>query len=298
MSYAIRNSLILLVVLLLFAGGGWAYIEYFQVDKIEQLETQVAQRNQKLQQMQQVADQYTALAQAYEEARAYFNNYEKALYLSSDEDKVFDFLTTLNRGQAYNDFSFAFTDSTVQNRYGIMNIEIAGEGSYRNVVNFIRGIELSKPLNKVRNVTITPAGPGEAEEGAEADANANRFNRVNYSFDLHSYYDRSEILERPSFDIFSGMYASVHNPFFPLVRDVQPNTEDQVNVEQSHLVALSSDRVFLIDQNGVMRQIRIGEEVYLGKLTSINLSNRTATFTLNKGGIVKSITLEVENENS
>lgn len=286
MSYALRNTLILLIVLLLFAGAGWAYIEYVQVDQIETLETQLTERRQKLQQMQQVADDYNALATAYEEAREYFNNYQKALYLSSDEDKVYDFLTNLNREMAYNDFSFSFADSSVHSRYGVLNMEISGQGAYRNVANFIRGIERSQPLNKIKNLTVTPINQEE------------EYGRVNYSFDLSSYYDRSEILDKPSFDMFSGMYASVHNPFFPLVRDIEPNTEGAVNVEQSKLVALSSDRVFLIDQSGVMRQIRVGEEVYLGKLTSINLNNRTATFTLNKGGIVKSITLEVENENS
>ncbi|MBN2731054.1 MAG: type 4a pilus biogenesis protein PilO [Balneolaceae bacterium] len=285
MSYAVRNTLILLVVLILFVAGGWAYIHYFQVEKIDTLKVQVEEKRQELQQKQQIADQYSSIAQTYQEASDYFNNYNKALYRSSDEDKVFDFLTTLNRGAANNDFNFAFSDSTIHPKYGILNMEISGEGSYRNFFNFVRAIELSKPLNKVKNVSVTPI---KVED---------EYGRVNYSFNLESYYDRSEILEEPPLEVFTGAYTSVHNPFFPLVRDVQPNTENKINVEQSQLVALSTDRVFLIDQTGVMQQVRIGEEVYLGKLSSINLSNRSATFTLNKGGIVETVTLEVQNEN-
>lgn len=285
MSYALRNSLILLVVLVLFIAGGWGYIQYFQTGKIETLESQVEKKKQELQQKEQIAAQYNAIAQSYQEASEYFNNYQKALYLSSDEDKVFDFLTTINRGAANNDFNFAFTDSTLNTQYGVLNMKITGEGSYRNLVNFIRGIELSKPLNKVKNVTITPI---KVEQ---------EYGRVNYSFNLEGYYDRSEILETPTYDIFTGSYASLNNPFFPLVRDVKPNEDNKINVEQSSLVALSTDRVFLVDQTGVMQQIRIGEEVYLGKLSTINLSNKTATFTLNKGGIGETVTLEVQNDN-
>lgn len=285
MSYAIRNSLILFLVLLLFAAGGWAYINYYQLEEIDTLNAELKSKKQELQQKQRVADQYQAIAQSYEKASAYFNNYEKALYVSSDEDKVFDFLNTINQGTAANDFNFSFTDSTIYDRYGVMNMEINGEARYRNLVNFIRGIELSKPLNKVRNLSVTPI---QVED---------EYNIVSYNFNLQSYYDRSKILETPTLDTYSGMYASVHNPFFPLVRDVKPNTEDEINVENSELVALSSDRVFLVDQNGVMQQVRIGESVYLGKLSSIDLNNRTATFMLNKGGITEAVTLEVENEN-
>lgn len=285
MSYAVRNTLILLVVLILFVAGGWGYIHYFQVEKIDTLGVQVEEKRQELQQKQQVANQYNAIAQTYQEASDYFNNYNKVLYRSSDEDKVFDFLTTLNRGAANNDFNFAFSDSTIHSEYGILNMEITGEGSYRNFVNFVQAIELSKPLNKVKNVSVTPI---KVED---------EYGRINYSFNLESYYDRSEILEEPALEVFTGAYASVYNPFFPLVRNVQPNSENMVNVEQSHLVALSTDRIFLVDQTGVMQQVRIGEEVYLGKLSSINLSNRSATFTLNKGGIVETVTLEVQNEN-
>lgn len=285
MSYALRNTLILLVVLILFVAGGWAYMHYFQVEKIEKLDTQLEAKRQELRQKQQIANQYDAIAQTYEEASAYFNNYNKALYRSSDEDKVFDFLTSLNRGAANNDFNFAFTDSVTYPKYGIINMEITGEGEYRNLFNFIRAIELSKPLNKVKNVSITPI---KVED---------EYGRVSYSFNLESYYDRSEILEEPPLEVYNGAFASVYNPFFPLVRDIAPNADNKINVEQSKLVALSTDRVFLIDQTGVMRQVRVGDEVYLGKLSSINLSNRTATFTLNKGGIVKMVTLEVQNEN-
>lgn len=285
MSYALRNTLILLIVLILMVGGGWAYMHYFQVQKIETLTTRLTTKKQELQQKQQIANQYDAIAETYEEASAYFNNYNKALYRSSDEDNVFDFLTALNSGAANNEFNFAFTDSVTYPKYGVINMEINGESTYRNLVNFIRAIELSKPLNKVKDVSITPV---KIED---------EYGRVNYKFKLESYYDRSEILEKPPLDIFNGAFVSVHNPFFPLVRDIAPNTENKINVEQSKLVALSTDRVFLIDQTGVMRQVNIGDEVYLGQLTSINLNKRSATFTLNKGGIVKTVTLEVENEN-
>lgn len=286
MSHAIRNSLILLIVLCLFVAVSWGYIEYYQIPEKEQLTEQLEQKQQELQTNQQIANQFESIKESYQEASAYYNNYDKALYRDSNEDDVYDFINSLNRGASYVNFNFSFVDSTLYERYGVLNMEISGEGRYRNFVNFVRHIELSKPLNKVKKVSISPLVTED-----------NEFDHVTFSFNLESYYDRTKILEEPSYDINNVAYASVNNPFFPLVRDVQPNEAGLVNVSQSQLVALSSNRVFIVDQNGVLQQLQIGDEVYLGKLTSINLNNRTATFTLNEGGIVRTETLEVNNEN-
>ncbi|HYW35307.1 MAG TPA: type 4a pilus biogenesis protein PilO [Balneolaceae bacterium] len=280
MSYAIRNSLILLIVLLLFVGGGWGYIYYFQQEKIDKLQKELTTKKHTLKQKQQIADQYQPISKSYKKASKYYKNFQKALYVSSSQNKVFGFLTRLNHADARNNFNFKFKDSTTHKKYGVMQMKIEGKGPYRNVVNFIRGIELSKPLNKIKNVSLYPV------KGVQD------FDSVSYSFTLKSYYDRSKILAKPSFDISYNIRAALHNPFYPLVHNIRPNTDHKVNIKKSKLVALSTNKVFLIDQNGVMRVIKIGGRVYLGKLTNINLSNRTATFTLIEGGIKKTVKLK------
>ena len=285
MSYAVRNSLILLVVLILFVGGGWAYFYFVQNPEIEKLEQQVSDKSQELREKRQIANQYNTVLEQFENATFFINNYEKTLYTDSNEDKVFDFMNTLNTGNSYTDFTFSFNDSTAQGQYGIMSMNISGEGYYRYLVNFIRKLESSKPLNKVVELDITPINDLE------------NYGRVSYSYRLESYYNRGTEFGSPSMDIASPTYASLNNPFFPLIREIEPNEENLTNIEASELLALSSNRVFLLDQNGELQKIRMGERVYLGNLTNINLSEGSATFQLNKGGIIERITLEVNNEN-
>lgn len=282
MSYALRNSLILLVVLVLFIAGGWGYISYFQTPKISDLEQEVSQKTTELQQKQQVANQYETVLNQFENARFYINNFDKVLYIDNNEDEVFDYLNTLNSGSSYTDFSFSFNDSTAQGQYGIIRMNISGSGYYRYFTNFIRQIEFSQPLNKISQVNITPINAVED------------YGKVNYSFVLESYYDRVNVLEPGSFDISENTYASLYNPFFPLIRNVEPNTEDLINIEQSSLLALSSEKAFILDQNGVMQQLKVGDKVYLGNLRTVNLNEGTAKFELNKGGIIEIITLEVQ----
>ncbi len=278
-SYANRNTLVLLLVLILFAGVAWGYISYYQEPIVSKLQKDLAAKEKELTQKEAIAARYDILLKTYREANEYFKNYDKALYQSNNEDKIFEFLTALNRGSAYNDFNFIFADSTTYEKYGVLSMEINGSGYYRNVVNFVRAIELSEPLNKVRNLNISPI---------KKDSS---YNYVQYSFDLTSYYDRTKILEKRTPEANYNTYASVFNPFYPLIHDIKPNLSDKINVNRSELIAFSTGSVFLIDQNGILHQLKIGDEVYLGRLSDINLRDRTATFTLNKGGIIDEVTL-------
>ncbi|NGP87989.1 type 4a pilus biogenesis protein PilO [Fodinibius halophilus] len=289
MSYGVRNTLILLFVLTAFIGGGWGYIYFYQKPQIKELKKDVQETRQELNNKQQTADQYPLLQEQFKEAKSFFNNYNKALYPSSNEDLVYEFLTNVGRGSAYTDFSFSFIDSTEYGQYGTIKMVITGEGYYRNLNNFIRQIELSRPLNKVSGVKVNPINDLES------------YGKVDFNFTLTSFYDRVKLLGEPDLAIKNNLLGSVHNPFFPLIRTVKHNDDNLVNVESSSLVAISSDQVFMIDQNGVMKKLSIGDDVYLGELTKINVNKGSATFRLNKGGIIDQLTLQVnkdENESS
>jgi Tfp pilus assembly protein PilO len=284
MSYGLRNTLILLVVLTIFVGGGWSYLYFYQEPQIEELQGQVEQARSEYENKKQIADRYPTLLNRYEKATEFLNNFPKTLYPNSNEDNVYDFLNTVSSGSAYTDFTFTFSDSTVQGDYGIMNMEIAGEGYYRNFVNYIRQIELSTPVNKINNISVSPINQLES------------YGMVSFSFTIASYYDRAKVLGEPSTTVSNDILGSIYNPFYPLIRSIENNTENLIDIEQSTLLAVSGDRVFLLDQGGAMQKLRPGDEVYLGELTSINVNRGSATFVLNKGGIIDRITLQVNND--
>jgi Tfp pilus assembly protein PilO len=284
MSYGLRNTIILLVVLTTFIGGGWSYIYFFQQPQLEDLEQNVEQARQELDQKQQKADQLPVLENQFKEATKFFNNYNKGLYPNSNEDNVYDFLDRVSTGSAYTEFTFSFSDSTTYGKYGTIAMQVTGQGYYRNFNNFIRQIELSKPLNKVSGITVSPINELES------------YGKVNYQFSLMSFYDRVKLLGESSLTITNNLMGSVNNPFFPLIRSVRGNENNLVNVENSSLLAISPNKIFLLDQYGVMKRLSEGDEVYLGQLSSINIDEGTASFTLNKGGIIERITLQVNND--
>jgi len=285
MSYALRNTIILLVTLFIIIGGEWAYIQFFQKPELEKLEESLQQKQSDLNSKLSIVSGYEDLVNTYERAVERIESYDKALYESNNPDDVYDYLNKINTGNSFLTYDYLYSDSIIYDQYGAITSDLSGSGSYASLVNFINKLENSKLINKVSNVNISSAGTPE------------NYNEVSFSFTLNSLYERVQVLEDIDTEniIRTNPEVSTYNPFYPLIRDTfEPNDEGLLNVETSRLVGLSGNKVFAIDQNGNLVTLREGDRVYLGTLQSIDITARTATFQLNKGGIIESITLEVQ----
>lgn len=282
MSYAIRNTIILFMVLALLLGGGYAYIMFFQIPQIEELEEDLEQVETELQTKQQTAAELPALRERFEESERFIEEYDKTLFDNNNPDRVYRFLSIISSTDPV-EFDYVFNDSTSTDQYGVLQSQITGSGSYRAVLNFISRIEHSPPVQKIDDITITPIN----EVG--------RYGTVNFSFQLQSFYDNQNAFstERTP-GVAQAVQISQNNPFYPLIRNVEPNEDDLLDAEESRLVGIGSGRVYLQHQNGQLVTLRENDEVYLGRLETIDMNAGEVTFRLNKGGIIDLITLEVQ----
>lgn len=285
MSYAVRNTIILLVTLFLIVGLGLGYTKYFLAGKIQQLEQDLTAKEQDLDSKQNINSDFAELNLRYETALVVIENYNKALFNSNRPDEVFDFINLVNQEspeQVY--FDYIFSDSIPENQYGIIQSSLSGYGDYGAFVSFINKIENSQLLNKVSNVIVSP---GRNDDGP---------NGINFSLTLDSYYQKAELFDSSmtEFKIIEDPDISTFNPLYPLIQNTLPaNSDNLLNAETARIVGLTSSRVFIINQFGKVVSLKVGDKVYLGYLSAINLENKTATFSLNKGGIQEVVTLEV-----
>lgn len=290
MSYGVRNTIILLVALLLFGGGAFAYIQFVQVPEIERLETSMQEKQQDYNNKKAISDAFPQLNENYQNALSIIENYDKSLYKTPNPDDVFDYLNYISNSsenlKVY--FDFNFVDSTAQDQYGIIRSNLNGYGNFVNVVNFINTIENSQLLNKVTGLSLVP--PGGNNEGQE-------ITDITFNFTLESYYERIPIQENITRTnvLTRNQQVSTFNPFYPLIQPtVPPNTDNLINVEQSRIIGMTASRIFIVDQGGNVQSLTVGDDVYLGSLQRIDINNKSATFNLNKGGITELVTLEIE----
>lgn len=288
MSYAVRNTIILLVTLTLFVGAAFSYIKFFQMSELQDLQTSVTEKQKDFNSKKATSDAFPALNQRYQQALSIIENADKSLFKSPNPDDIYDYLNYISNSSTSSKvfFDFVFVDSTAQDQYGIVNAEINGYGSYTNFVNFVNKIENSQLLNKISEITLTPPG-----------SNPEELNDITFTFIIQSYYERIPIQDGLTLtsQLTMDERVSTYNPFYPLIQEIiPPNDDNLINVEQSRLIGLTASRIFLVDQGGNINSLRKGDEVYLGELESIDLKNKSATFNLNKGGITELVTLEIE----
>lgn len=283
MSYALRNTLILLLFFVIIAGSGFSYIYFIQKSTIEELEETLAQNESEYEELSTIAETYPFMESAVESAEAFIDNYDKTLFPTNDPDQIYKFLSEINMEWPRVEFNFIFNDSTTLEQYGIVSSTISGLGSYRAIYNFVNRIENSRPVQKVSNIQLTPINQ------------LGEYGNSNFSFDVQSYYARSDEIEVSEEDLVM-VYRNpdlFHNPFYPLIRDIEPNEDNLTNVENSNLIGISSSRIFLRNQDGQLVNLSMNDPVYLGRLVSINVQSGQAIFRLNKGGIIEDVTLEV-----
>ncbi|MEX1011112.1 MAG: hypothetical protein WDZ29_03545 [Balneolaceae bacterium] len=284
MSYALRNTIVLLVALMLLAGGGFSYIYFFQLSEVERLESELQSLEEEYESVSAVAAVFPLAQSRVQRAENFIESFDRSLFKGNNPDAVYRNLVQLNQFSPYINFNFIFTDSTQQEAYGSVRSNISGSGPYRAVYNFVNRIENSMAVQRINEFQMTPINePGE-------------YGNVNFSFVLQSIYDRTDFFDisEENFQIAMNPPNLFHNPFFPLLRDVEPNVDELVNVGDSQLIGLSNNRIFLRNQEGQLVQLAVGDQVWLGRLEEIDTRQRLARFRLNRGGLIEVVTLEVQ----
>lgn len=284
MSYALRNTIILLVTLFLFVGAGLGFTKFYQQGRIVDLAAELEVQNQDLTSKQQIRDQYPSLLNRYNTAREIVLGYDKTLFPSNDPDDVYNYLSEIQGEELEIYYDFILEDSTQQGQYGIINSNITGLGVYSDFVTFVNQLENSELLNKISEISVLPGN------------NIEDLEYVDFAFKLQSYYQRESFeAQNSGIDpIRMNQNISVFNPFKPLIlNDIPPNTDNLIDVQTSRLLGLTGSRVFIVDNTGKRHSLKIGDKVYLGYLETINTQEREAVFSLDKGGINEFFTLKV-----
>jgi hypothetical protein len=117
---------------------------------------------------------------------------------------------------------------------------------------------------------------------------------VAYEMVVHAYFSSvAELANAPGQAGTVPNYLSV-DPFGPIIwADVPPNLDGLVEIERSDLKAVIPGKAFVLDQENTIRTLGEGDEVYLGYVTRIIPEEGRIECTLNKGGIIERVELQI-----
>jgi hypothetical protein len=267
-------------------AGGWLYIHNAFDNEIDNARNTLNERETELSELQNLANQFSSVQANYNDVIFKRTNFPKELLPTNSSSDVFNYLQELNQDISFTGLNYSFTDSVINEDYGIVNVTVAGEGNYSNLTNFLYRIEHSRPIIQINSLQLNNI------------VELEKLNRVNFQLSMGAYYRRGNWTNYNTSLTASNPLGSInHNPYYPLIRPIPPNDENLPDVEASRLIALTGSRVHIIDQNGVLNRLSVGDRVYLGQLSEIDLENNEAIFDLNRGGIGDRIVLTLSQDN-
>lgn len=265
-------------VWIIMVGAGWSRFYWVEDAEISRLDKEEVQKKEKLHNHQKIANNYDNLVTQYETLKDKVKESAKLLVKARNADQVYSSLISLGSDSAFTYMNFIATDSTYYDQFGLLEFDVSGEGHYKNFNQFVNRLEYGRPLFKIKKMSIQPL------------TDLGNLGRVNYSFKLQSLFDRDSLFEDYPKQPTKELPAYTYNSFYPLIHDVRENEDGLPDVEKSQLVSVGENFVSLRDQNGKIQYIYLGDRVYLGKLVTVDTDKNSATFELNKGGIIKYIT--------
>ncbi|MCF7822728.1 MAG: LysM peptidoglycan-binding domain-containing protein [Candidatus Marinimicrobia bacterium] len=406
MSYSVRNSIILALILILFGGGGYLWLHLKFSPKTGSLIEQLDEKEKTLAELEKATSDYEYLREELYKVSTQYEYFPKLLPPESAIQGTYRYLDKLSTGRASFNYDFKFSGVKRENGAIRASYFLSGEGKFANIANFIFRLENGKPIYKIDNVSFKKK-PSKGKDisddvtvsmqitGIFSDNKDQTDTEVSTMFEkalifpgmrlkilqetehtemqyhkvqsgetlkkiAQKYFGSTknwrDIYELNRFSlksphmIYVGQslkirekkvddYFMIHevqpgetlrslaekyfgnenawrdiyrwnqdrienqipddiltnyDPFQPLIlSQLPPNVDGLLNVDQAKLVALTNKSAFILDQKGVMQEMKVGSKVYLGYLSKIDLNRGRVMFELNKGGIYSTAVLDL-----
>lgn len=287
MKYAIRNSIILFIILLLVFTGFKVY-SIPNSTKVKKLK-KTYQENLKLledlrTQNPNIEDQYKIeylLSDLQEKKR------QTGKFILKKEDPIFSykyFLDICDKFSSKMEFDFNISKQTDANNQTFNSYTLTGIAYIDEVYNFLYQLEKQYLLYIITAVDIT--------EESTKDAT------VKFEISIQGYQADSGTVEEeapwrtlpPRHITYDPLLSRIHGP-------IERSYEEKfINVEKVRVIGLSAEKVFLAEENGTITVLAPGDKVGYGYIDYINLEEQYVQFKLNKIGIITTHKLYLEKE--
>lgn len=287
MSYKIRNSIALGILLFLILAVG-TYIRAFNQPKsIKQIQTSMKKIDDELQNTPNLINQFNDLSATLNDTQKRWDSRNKIIPATDVTGQSYAYLSHLIDLSGAIKLDVVYSGGQAFGNYGYNVYGLKGEASFDNLYKFIWYLENDRRLFKVASLSLkgVEVAPTEKRQGDVV---------VTFEMTLHAYY--SSVSELSSSLVDRSLQPNPLNtdPFTPVISSgLPPNNRSLVEVERSTLKAVIPGKAFVEDQQKSIRTLQEGDEVYMGYVTRIDPQNGRLECTLNKGGIIDKVELKI-----
>jgi hypothetical protein len=281
MTNTTRNTLVLATLLFVLAGSAYSFYRNLH-KKALQLSEGNKSMQKKISVLERQISNIDSLKLEYEIRKAIVSEQSKVILSEDSPTNTYQYLLKLLTWMKRNTvFDFAMSDKgqkeTSWNQY-----IISGRSCYRDVLELTKNIEHQRAVLTIEELAIS------SDNVANSDT-------VSFSLVFRTHFNEGgasiETLQPKKMPAGKTFYSL----FKARIYDT-PATEDEIDpsllrTEQATLIGIADNRIFLRDDQGVIRILTLRDKVAYGYLYSIDPKKEKAVFKLNKYGITEEQTL-------
>jgi hypothetical protein len=293
-SYKIRNSIVLAVLIFVVSAIGSYVTFFYQPKKIEQ---NLKESKKIAAQLQDNSEQMMAIEQnqmKLRETMHRWNNRIKEISESDVSSQTYGYLSDIidESGAQQLKMNLALTGTTEGATIGYNTYKITGVSEFSNIFRFLWLLENGRKLYKIKNVTF---------RSEEVGADSLEFPQIvlQYDMDINAYFTKEKTLGMQVMRPDSTPQPIMSNPFQPsILRKTPANVRNLVDVDRISVKATANGKALVMTEDGRLVTLMVGDEVYLGKVAGIIPKEGIIEFTLNDGGIVQTKRKQIQFEKS
>jgi hypothetical protein len=289
LSYKIRNSIALGVLLFLIFGVGIYVRAFDQTREADEIEVEIKQIDEELQNTPNLVNHFNDLSATLEDTKKRWENRNKDIPPADITSQTYAYFSRLIDLSGYVKLDMLYTGVEQKDNYGYNVYNLKGEAPFENFYRFIWYLENGRKLYKVTSITVKGL-----EVAPKEDKDEEGQVLVTFEMIVHAYFSSvAELARAPGERTITPNYLAV-DPFTPVISsDIPPNVRSLIEIERSDLKAVIPGKAFVLDQDNIIGTLVEGDEVYLGYVTKILPDEGRIECTLNKGGIIEKVELKI-----
>ncbi|MBU0520150.1 hypothetical protein KKA00_13495 [bacterium] len=294
MSHALRTTLLLGTFWLLVFLAGFYVVHFRMKSTAEALAATDGKLAEELALNQDLVDNLATIQVELARSEREWAARQKFIPADHSAHDIYAYMDNILRGEKTTlNFDFLAGESRDSSGIQFADYTLSGEAKFIDLYSFLWYVEYLPRYFRINSVNMQEASSEKKDETV-----TDRW--VRFKLEITSISNvREGFNDIPSEPENQSAVAN-YDPFnIPqkAKTSLPPNTRGLPNVFSSMIRALTPTQVYLIDQNGELRVLKLGDEVYLGKLVDIDANANRAIFELSKLQPPRRVPLEVNTGN-
>jgi hypothetical protein len=291
MSFKIRNSIVLGVVLVIISGGGLFYWLYLQPKRLSTTRTEIQKIETDLVNFPQTLNEVADLTNKLADTERRYESRSKEIPPNDNTSQTYAYISRgIDEAGITSENEFVRFDMTFEakkdfGQYGYSVYQLkTGQAVFENLYKFIYYLENGSRLYKIAWIDLN------SSEVPDPETKEMRKSLL-FSLELHAYYTNIPELNT---SLAAKSFTSTQSPFDPFEPIILQNPSTvappgELDANTMDVRAVLPGKAFVMSE-GELIVIHLGDKVWRGFVSRISPAESKVEFTLNVGGIVKKVT--------